>query len=231
MDINLTSEGNEQLIELMIDLVKRCDGETLEYILKQSGQDEQMKSQLGIEMLNRRLEFILDDAKTIQKYLYSLDVDFEAENINGSSLDTHFANIEAACNLDDGQVEYWEYPINRRFSELSDKQLLIRNNALLIAKYEGYEVEENSTYGEIIYSEDNIRTAIDTLYHESWDWLMPAIEKIESNDEIDIEVLQNGTIIRSELFEYVNNVADISFDKKIDHTYDAVVKYLKLISK
>lgn len=67
----------------------------------------------------------------------------------------------------------------------------------------------------------------DLKYHSSWDWLMQVVEKIESNDRYDVNILQYGTIIMGNQIELVNNVADISFDKKIDHTYDAVVKFIK----
>ena len=64
-------------------------------------------------------------------------------------------------------------------------------------------------------------------YHTSWDWLMPVVEKIESDERYDVEILQYGTIIKDSQTEIVNNVADISFGDKIDHTYDAVVKFIK----
>ena len=66
-------------------------------------------------------------------------------------------------------------------------------------------------------------------YHKNWNWLMNVIERIEQNDLIDVEILQYGTIIRTEYKEIVNNVANISFTNKIEHTYDAVIKYIKQI--
>tara|TARA_R110000868_G_scaffold402711_2_gene679345 strand:+ start:280 stop:579 length:300 start_codon:yes stop_codon:yes gene_type:complete len=64
-------------------------------------------------------------------------------------------------------------------------------------------------------------------YHTSWDWLMPVVEKIESDERYDVDILQYGTRIREGQKEIVNNIADISFDKKIEHTYDAVVEFIK----
>ena len=69
-------------------------------------------------------------------------------------------------------------------------------------------------------------------YHTSWDWLMPVVEKIEEDEIYNIDILQYGTIISSNTkeqgyLEIVNNVADISFDRKIDHTYKAVVEFIK----
>jgi len=69
--------------------------------------------------------------------------------------------------------------------ELTKEQKKIRDNALLLAEFEGYEVETESTYGNIFYSEDNQRTAIDTAYHTLYGrWLKSIIDKIE-------EVLEN----------------------------------------
>jgi len=76
------------------------------------------------------------------------------------------------------------------------------------------------------YVEDDLK------YHSSWDWLMPVVDKIESDERFDVNVLQYGTIISSNTkerghIEIVNNVANISFDSKIDHTYQAVVEFIK----
>ena len=72
-------------------------------------------------------------------------------------------------------------------------------------------------------------------YHTSWDWLMPVVEKIESDERYDVEILQYGTRIiertKTDWIEVVNNIADISFDSKIDHTYDAIVKFIKYCEK
>lgn len=65
------------------------------------------------------------------------------------------------------------------------------------------------------------------LYHFSWDWLMPVVEKIESDERFDVNILQYGTIILCNQEEIINNVADISFDVKIEHTYTAVVEFIK----
>lgn len=70
-------------------------------------------------------------------------------------------------------------------------------------------------------------------YHTSWDWLMPVVEKIEEDDEVDVNILLNGTRIfkwRTDM-DIVNNVAQISFDKKIEHVYDAVVEFIEWYNK
>ena len=70
-------------------------------------------------------------------------------------------------------------------------------------------------------------------FHTSWDWLMPVVEKIEEDEEIDVNILLNGTRIfkwRTDT-DIVNNVAKISFDKKIEHVYAAVVEFIKKLNK
>lgn len=73
-------------------------------------------------------------------------------------------------------------------------------------------------------------------YDSSWDWLMPVIEKIEELEEgrFDVNILKNGT----QIFEFfasglliVDNVANISFSEKIEHTYDAVVRFIEWYNK
>lgn len=70
-------------------------------------------------------------------------------------------------------------------------------------------------------------------YDTSWCDLMEVVEKIEEDPEIDVNILLNGTIIfkRKTDEHIVDNVADISFDKKIEHTFDAVAKYVQLLEK
>ena len=87
------------------------------------------------------------------------------------------------------------------------------------------EMREDGIFYEQGYMESQLN------YHESWDWLMPVVEKIESDDRYDVDILQYGTRIRDNQKEIISNVADISFDKKIDHTYDAVVEFIKELNK
>ena len=69
-------------------------------------------------------------------------------------------------------------PIKPQAMQLTERQKEIRNNALLIAKFEGYRVDETTLYGSIFYSDNNQRTAIDTAYHNSKKWLRPVLKKI-----------------------------------------------------
>ena len=57
----------------------------------------------------------------------------------------------------------------------------------------------------------------------------------QGNERYDVDILQYGTRIvertKTDSIDIVNNIADISFDSKIDHTYDAVVKFINHINK
>jgi hypothetical protein len=83
--------------------------------------------------------------------------------------------------------------------------------------------------------EDNPEKVMEAIakyakYHTSWDWLMPVVEKIEDIETIDVDILTNGTKIyewRSGGEVIVNNCAEISFTNKIEHTYSAVVEFIK----
>ena len=103
----------------------------------------------------------------------------------------------------------------------------MKNNKL-IAEFMGYEIiyRPNSN-GFIEISDTELCDVDDLKYHTSWDWLMPVVEKIESDERYDVDILQYGTRIRENQKDIVNNIADISFDKKIEHTYDAVVEFIK----
>lgn len=71
----------------------------------------------------------------------------------------------------------------------------------------------------------------DLKYHSSWNWLMPVVEKIEDSYEYDVEILQYGTRVLKNGVVIITNVADFSFDKKIEHCYDVILKFIKEYNK
>tara|TARA_R110000822_G_scaffold302368_1_gene426546 strand:- start:321 stop:662 length:342 start_codon:yes stop_codon:yes gene_type:complete len=105
-----------------------------------------------------------------------------------------------------------------------------QENNRLIAEFMGWDVKRPSTIPSNLHLSnlelDN-GEIFEPLFHSSWDWLMPVVEKIESDERYDVDILQYGTRIREGQKEIVNNIADISFDKKIEHTYQAVVEFIK----
>jgi hypothetical protein len=102
-------------------------------------------------------------------------------------------------------------------------------NNKLIAEFMGMTYGDPNDDSVMIQmtSQGNEVVPIESMkYHISWDWLMPVVEKIESDERYDVDILQYGTKITDNQKEIVNNIADISFDKKIEHTYDAIVKFI-----
>ena len=110
----------------------------------------------------------------------------------------------------------------------------IENNKL-IAEFMGLETTLThkgiKEYYKIEYNSGNWYEHNDLQYHSSWDWLIPVIEKIEGFNEYDVEILQYGTRVLKNTVEIITNVADFSFDKKIEHCYDAIVKFIKEYNK
>jgi len=107
------------------------------------------------------------------------------------------------------------------------------DNNKLIAEFMGcVENPNNGVWNTVCPFEGKGHHPETMKYHTSWDWLMPVVEKIEEDERYNVDILQYGTIISSNTkeqgyLEIVNNVADISFDRKIDHTYQAVVEFIK----
>ena len=123
----------------------------------------------------------------------------------------------------------------------------MENSNKLIAEFMGFPTHTDAVddrtiayyVGESIMHTDNTENdndydvfhPDDMQFHTSWDWLMPVVEEIESDERYDVDILQYGTRIiertKTESIEIVNNIANISFDKKINHTYQAVVEFIK----
>ena len=115
-----------------------------------------------------------------------------------------------------------------------DNYKTIENN-ILIAEFMGAVISNKFVSFPDIKLDDNLgvisnnRSFNDLHYNTSWDWLMKVVEQIERFETVDVDILQYGTKIHNYKtgFEYVNNIANISFDNKIEHTYDAVVDFIK----
>ena len=101
-------------------------------------------------------------------------------------------------------------------------------NNILIAEFMQLEQNDDCYIYDAQIGTEHIKAEC-LEYDENWNWLMNVVERIEQNELIDVDILQYGTIIRTEHKDIVNNVANISFTNKIEHTYDAVIKYIKQI--
>jgi hypothetical protein len=95
----------------------------------------------------------------------------------------------------------------------------------LIAEFMGYELVGNT------YSKNNgMHWFIEPQYHESWDWLMPVVEKIECTTIDNDDNSDNFFNVMIEVFECNINGGDICICKsgntKLEATYKAVVEFI-----
>jgi len=111
-----TAEKDSKIVDRIIKLAKRCDGETLQYILEQSGKDEQMLKQLlatnkDIADAETRLCFIKDDLAKINKFFDHVGLDVSENGYlrdkEGVWLGVYLDNIAMACNLSDDTPNSW----------------------------------------------------------------------------------------------------------------------------
>lgn len=81
----------------------------------------------------------------------------------------------------------------------------------------------NDGHGETTYHITEAR------FHESWDWLMPVVEKIEDLDLGLPDVLITGhvCIITNNLYDLR---IDIPGDSKLDATWQAIVKFIEWLN-
>lgn len=111
---------------------------------------------------------------------------------------------------------------------------IIENNKLL-AEFMGFKLQQNPNerwFGQYFTTPNGVwANRIELLHFDTdWNWLMAVVEKIEDIESIDVDILTHGTRIyewRSGGRVIADNCADISFDKKIEHAYDSVVKFVK----
>lgn len=124
-ETDITSDTKHSiLVDKIVGLAKRCDGETMQYILERSAQDEQMLNQLirtykesknfseelegmvSREEIEHRMAMILDDLKVIKNELG--DERLNKPTNMSDALRTNFNNIEIACNLADKESKSWK---------------------------------------------------------------------------------------------------------------------------
>ena len=82
-------------------------------------------------------------------------------------------------------------------------------NNKLIAEFMGYEVKHGKCYSP----KYNDGTIAPMQFDRSWDWLMPVVEKIMWDNDIEDN--------------QCTNIAEALCDAKIDRVYDAVVEFIK----
>jgi hypothetical protein len=104
----------------------------------------------------------------------------------------------------------------------------------LIAEFMGFQQTNLGWYDaeETLINVESDNT-FDTLkYDTDWNWLMAVVDKIEriEDGKYDVNILKNGTQIIDYTaggIEICNNVGKIGYNEKIEHTYQAVIKFIK----
>lgn len=119
----------------------------------------------------------------------------------------------------------------------------IKNGNKLIAEFLDYEIggtagdtDEVLTY----HLPDNHPThtgmidANDLLFHTSWDWLMPVVEKIERDHVIQFEVIMYSSSIAINKWNPTNRTYDTfiyEVGNKIQATYKSVIEFIKFYNE
>lgn len=69
-------------------------------------------------------------------------------------------------------------------------------------------------------------------WNNSWEWLMPVVEKIENKIGHAVEICQENCVIyEHESKNSLNALFDIDSESKIDATYKAVVAFIHWLNK
>ena len=110
----------------------------------------------------------------------------------------------------------------------------IKENKRLIAKFMGYIDNGDGEY--LIHPDTNYDHSLNDfdwfLYHNSWEWLMPVVEKINTLDDYGYSV-----IIHQHYTEVYKNepkpvvIISTSGDDCIKGVYNAVVEFIKWYNK
>jgi hypothetical protein len=111
----------------------------------------------------------------------------------------------------------------------------MRDENKLIAEFMNWSIEEwegDKRLGDddsdtfYIYDEEgNVFDEEDLLFHESWDWLMPVVERIEqTNEGCTLVIIEDERC-------YIDNQKGFKIDSvghtKIEAVYNAVVNFIK----
>jgi division protein CdvB (Snf7/Vps24/ESCRT-III family) len=100
----LDKQVRESIVSIIDNLnTMNVDGETMEFIIKNVGMEDQMLSQLGYplrvenESLKHRLQVIAEDVVSSRRWICG-----ELDDLN-----THLNNIEIACDLSSDESLTW----------------------------------------------------------------------------------------------------------------------------
>lgn len=104
----------------------------------------------------------------------------------------------------------------------------LKNN-ILIAEFMGYKPAPEVAPNYYIKKQTGAMRTNEMLYHSSWDWLMPVVEKIESlGGSVGIDGIKNRTF---HCYIYSNYIISCNSSSKIEAVYSAVVKFINNYKK
>ena len=108
-------------------------------------------------------------------------------------------------------------------------------NNRMIAEFLGYSQPHPDYNGATYWYKEGKAPLTILSFNYDWNWLMEVVDRIESIDDgaFDVNILKNGTQIvnYAEMTTIVENVADVSFESKIEHVYKAVVEFINIYNQ
>lgn len=114
----------------------------------------------------------------------------------------------------------------------------------LIAEFLGWERDDDTTvFEESTWRTNDGNLVVDLLFDESWDWLMPVVEKIESIDNpyhgyFGVHICSNGCTIQATNLRTDKPITnpphyfdDVTLDTKILSTWYAIVRFIQFYNQ
>ena len=196
----ITDEQMHNII--LVHVARTWERIRLEQPFKEMPQDNIESASVAIPEI--AYEIYKDDV--IQKLINYKKNDWDWEVMTKG--ETHFSDLYIEGRAE--KIIYNEYihadVMLRRALDLRAK------NNVLIAEFMGVKSYEASGYTNFVYSEDNHRTEVDLAYHDSWDWLMPVIDKCYQE-------------------HMSKHIADAVMTCDIEVVYDRVVEFINQLNK
>jgi hypothetical protein len=125
----------------------------------------------------------------------------------------------------------------------------IKESNKLIAEFMGAHSRVSDKYGELFRFDNRGgeygENALPIRYHQSWDWLMPVVDKIDTMDLSNIQACINGTLGKptgASMIMYddrsyicVDGVGTLlnvfNTNNRLSNTYECVVEFIKWYNK
>lgn len=121
---------------------------------------------------------------------------------------------------------------------------MIDNNTLIAKFMVPDQIDNIRDHNRIVFKKpiDNQSTWFldELLYHKSWDWLMPVVEKIEDLDPnsrvthtYSVDITGNGTTISPNIWGGDDRwmIRHNSRNRRLRNTYDAIIEFINWYNK